>query len=136
MNNTELKLTISEIDKLISRHKFRQAAELADTVDWRRIKDVRTLCRVSDVYKINRRFEDSKRILELAYAKKPGGRQIIYSLCELELKLGNQVRALQLYNEYINIAPAAGFFLVIIRQIQTVWYLVGKLSDNKEKGEE
>ena len=105
MNNTELKLTISEIDKLISRHKFRQAAELADTVDWRRIKDVRTLCRVSDVYKINRRFEDSKRILELAYAKKPGGRQIIYSLCELELKLGNQVRALQLYNEYINIAP-------------------------------
>ena len=105
MNNYELKLTISELDKLISRHKFRQAAELADTVDWRRVKDVRTLCRVSDLYKVNRRYEDSKRILELAYAKKPGSRQIVYSLCELELKIGNHVRALQLYNEYINIAP-------------------------------
>ena len=105
MNKYELDLTLSELDKLIARHKFRQAAELADTVDWRRVKDVRTLCRVSDVYKVNRRYEDSKRILELAYAKKPGGRQIVYSLCELELKIGNQVRALQLYNEYINLAP-------------------------------
>ena len=69
------------------------------------MKNVRTLCRVSDVYKINRRYEDSKRILELAYAKNPYGRQIIFSMCELELKLGNYVRALQLYNEYINVAP-------------------------------
>ena len=105
MNNYELKVTISEMDALISRHRFKEAAELADTVDWRRIRDVRTLCRVSDVYKINRRYEESKRILELAYAKKPNSRQIIFSLCELELKIGNHVRALQLYNEYINVAP-------------------------------
>ena len=78
---------------------------MADSVDWRRVKNVRTLCRISDVYKINRRYHDSKRVLELAYAKSPYGRQIIFSLCELELKLGNYVRALQLYNEYINVAP-------------------------------
>ena len=74
-------------------------------MDWRRVKNVRTLCRISDVYKVNRRYHDSKRVLELAYAKSPYGRQIIFSLCELELKLGNYVRALQLYNEYINVAP-------------------------------
>ena len=105
LDKYELKVTIGEIDTLIAKRRLREAAEIADTVDWRRVKNVRTLCRVSDVYKINRRYEDSKRILELAYAKNPYGRQIIFSLCELELKLGNYVRALQLYNEYINVAP-------------------------------
>lgn len=105
MDKYELKETIREIDNLISRHRFEEAADIADTVDWRKVRSVRILCRISDLYKINRRYEDSKRILELAYAKYPRGRQIIYSLCELELKLGNYVRALQLYNEYINVAP-------------------------------
>ena len=105
MDKYELKVTIGEIDSLIGKRRLREAAQVADTVDWRRVKNVRALCRVSDVYKINRRYEDSKRILELAYAKNPYGRQIIFSLCELELKLGNYVRALQLYNEYINVAP-------------------------------
>ena len=105
MDKYELKVTISEIDSLIARRRFKDAAEVADSVDWRRVKNVRTLCRISDVYKINRRYHDSKRVLELAYAKSPYGRQIIFSLCELELKLGNYVRALQLYNEYINVAP-------------------------------
>ena len=105
MDKYELKVTISEIDSLISRRRYKDAAEVADSVDWRRVKNVRTLCRISDVYKVNRRYHDSKRVLELAYAKSPYGRQIIFSLCELELKLGNYVRALQLYNEYINVAP-------------------------------
>ena len=105
MDKYELKVTISEIDSLISKRRFKEAAEVADSVDWRRVKNVRTLCRISDVYKVNRRYHDSKRVLELAYAKSPYGRQIIFSLCELELKLGNYVRALQLYNEYINVAP-------------------------------
>ena len=105
MDKYELKVTISEIDSLIARRRFKDAAQVADSVDWRRVKNVRTLCRISDVYKINRRYHDSKRVLELAYAKSPYGRQIIFSLCELELKLGNYVRALQLYNEYINVAP-------------------------------
>ena len=105
MDKYELKVTVSEIDSLISKRQFKEAADVADSVDWRRVKNVRTLCRISDVYKVNRRYHDSKRVLELAYAKSPYGRQIIFSLCELELKLGNYVRALQLYNEYINVAP-------------------------------
>ena len=105
MNKYELKITVEEIDSLIGRRRYKEAAEVADSVDWRRVKNVRTLCRVSDVYKINKRYDDSKRILELAYVKDPYARQIIFSMCELELKLGNYVRALQLYNEYINVAP-------------------------------
>ena len=105
MNKYELKVTVTEIDSLIGRRRFKEAAEVADSVDWRKVRNVRTLCRVSDVYKINKRYDDSKKILELAYVKNPYARQIIFSLCELELKLGNYVRALQLYNEYINVAP-------------------------------
>ena len=105
MNKYELKITVEEIDSLIGRRRYKEAAEVADSVDWRRVKNVRTLCRVSDVYKINKRYDDSKKILELAYVKDPYARQIIFSMCELELKLGNYVRALQLYNEYINVAP-------------------------------
>ena len=105
MNKYELKVTVTEIDSLIGRRRFKEAAEVADAVDWRKVRNVRTLCRVSDVYKINKRYDDSKKILELAYVKNPYARQIIFSLCELELKLGNYVRALQLYNEYINVAP-------------------------------
>lgn len=105
MNKYELKVTVTEIDSLIGRRRFKEAAEVADSVDWRKVRNVRTLCRVSDVYKINKRYDDSKKILELAYVKNPYARQIIFSMCELELKLGNYVRALQLYNEYINVAP-------------------------------
>ena len=105
MDKYELNLTIGEIDTLVRKGQYKEAAEVADTVDWRKVKNVRVLCTVSDVYKINRRYEDSKRVLEIAYAKNPRGRQIIFSLCELELKLNNYVRALQLYNSYVNVAP-------------------------------
>lgn len=105
MDRYELKVTIGEIDTLVRKRKFAQAAEIADTVDWRKVKNVRVLCTVSDIYKINRRYEDSKRVLEMAYARNPRGRQIIFSLCELELKLNNYIRALQLYNNFVNVAP-------------------------------
>ena len=105
MDRYELKVTIGEIDTLVRRRRFAEAADVADTVDWRKVKNVRALCTVSDVYKINRRYEDSKRVLELAYAKNPRGRQIIFSLCELEIKQNNIVRALQHYNSFVNVAP-------------------------------
>ena len=57
MDKYELKITINEIDSLIERRRLREAADVADSVDWRRVKNVRTLCRVSDVYKINKRYD-------------------------------------------------------------------------------
>ena len=105
MDKYELKITLREIDRAISEGRLGDAADLADQIDWRRMKSIRELCKASDIYKANRRYEDSKRVLEMAYAKYPRGRRILFSLCELELKLGDFVRALQLYNEYRNGAP-------------------------------
>lgn len=94
-----------EVNSLILKQKYEEAMQLADTLDWGHVQSVRILCRVSDLYKYEKRYQDSRDILEYAYRRCPRNRQILYSMCELELKLGNYIRALQLYNAYINVAP-------------------------------
>lgn len=101
----ELKVSMDEIDRLIAERRFAEAADIADTIDWTRVKGVQVLCRISDLYKINKRYKDSRDLMEIAYERKPSSRKIIYSLCELELKLNNYIHALQLYNAFINVAP-------------------------------
>ena len=105
MDKYELRVSLDEIDRLISERRFKEAAEVADRIDWTRIKGTQTLCRISDLYKINKRYRESRDLLAIAYKKNPESRKIIYSLCELELKLNNYIHALQLYNAFINVAP-------------------------------
>ncbi len=105
MDKYEYKVRSEEIKSLIGQGNYVQAAEIADTIDWRRVKSVMMLCTVSDLYKINRRFEDAKNMLLLAYERRPGGRTICYSLCELCTKTGEFVQALKYYKEFIQVAP-------------------------------
>lgn len=105
MDKYELRVSLDEIDRLISERRFKEAAGVADRIDWTRIKGTQTLCRISDLYKINKRYRESRDLLAIAYKKNPESRKIIYSLCELELKLNNYIHALQLYNAFINVAP-------------------------------
>ena len=105
MDRYEFRVSIDEIDRLIEERRFKEAAVIADKIDWTRVRGTYTLCRISDLYKINKRYQDSRDLLEIAYERKPDSRKIIYSLCELELKLDNYIHALQLYNAFINIAP-------------------------------
>jgi len=105
LDRYELKVTLGEIEALIAERNFDEALEIADTVDWSRVGSVRTLCKVSDLYKLRRRYETSAELLEMAYDRYPRGRHILYSLCELQLKLDDYVQALKLYNEYVSVAP-------------------------------
>lgn len=105
MDKYEFRVSMDEIDRLISERRFDEAAVVADTIDWTRVKGVRTLCKISDLYKINKRYVDARDLMAIAYERNPSGRKIIYSLCELELKLNNYIHALQLYNAFINVAP-------------------------------
>ena len=105
MDNYEFKLSNEEIINRISRGEYKEAAEIADTIDWSKVKTTRTLCRISDLYKINKRYEDARRVLLQAYERTPRNRKIIFSLCELDLKLNNYVNALQMYNDFVRIAP-------------------------------
>ena len=105
MDKSEYKLRAEEIKELISNGEYAQAAEIADTIDWRRVKSVMMLCTISDLYKINRRYEDARDMLLLAYERRPGGRTICYSLCELSIKMEEYVQAIEYYKEFVQVAP-------------------------------
>ena len=105
MDKYEYKIKADEIKDLIARRDFTQAADIADGIDWRRVKSVMMLCTISDLYKINRRYEDAMNMLLLAYDRRPGGRAICYSLCELCIKTGDYVHALNYYKEFVRVAP-------------------------------
>ncbi len=101
----EYKARAEEIRRLIAEKQYREAEEIADTIDWRNVPNGMMLCTVSDLYKICRRYEDSRDVLLLAYQRNPKGKMIIYSLCELSIKLEDVVNAVEYYKEYLQVAP-------------------------------
>lgn len=105
MDKYEYKVRAEEIKSLIADGEYAEAAKIADTIDWRRVRSVMMLCTISDLYKINRRYEDSRDILLLAYEKGGGRRPIVYSLCELSIKLEEYVQAIEYYKEFVQLAP-------------------------------
>ncbi len=105
LDKYEYKVRADEIKELIAEGDYPQAAEIADTIDWRRVKSVMMLCTISDLYKINRRYEDAKNMLLLAYERRPGGKTICYSLCELCIKTEEFLQAVNYYKEFVQVAP-------------------------------
>ena len=105
MDKYEYKIRAEEIRALSSQKKYAEAAKIADTIDWSRVKSVMMLCTVSDVYNANRRYDDAKALLEMANERHPGGRMIIYSLCELAIKMGDVLGAIEYYKNFVQIAP-------------------------------
>ena len=105
MDKYEYKVRADEIKALISEGEYAEAVSIADTIDWRRVRSVMMLCTISDLYKINRRYRESMDILLLAYEKHPTGRLIVYSLCELSIKLEEYVQAIEYYKIFVQIAP-------------------------------
>ena len=105
MDKYEYKIKSEEIKALIAQREYVRAAEIADTIDWRRVKSVMMLCTISDLYKMNRRYEDSRDMLLLAYDRHPGGRTIVYALCELSIKTGEIPQAVEYCKEFVGIAP-------------------------------
>jgi tetratricopeptide (TPR) repeat protein len=97
-------------------------AEIADTIDWRRVKSVMMLCTISDLYKINRRYEDARDMLLLAYERRPGGRTICYSLCELSIKMEEYVQAIEYYKEFVQVAPKDPGRYILAYSASSIWY--------------
>ncbi len=105
MDKYEYKVRVEEIHNLISEREFAKAVDIADTIDWSRVKSIQTLCKISDLYKANRRYQESKEILLMAYKRYPTGRLIVYSLCDLSIKLNELVQAMEYYKEFLQLAP-------------------------------
>lgn len=104
MDKFEYKVKVDEIKSLIQKGAFEDAVDVADTVDWAGVKNVRTLCMISDLYKKCRLFEESRTVLIYAYNKQKA-RSIVKSLCELSIELGDLLGAIEYCKEFVMMAP-------------------------------
>ena len=105
MDKYEYKLRSEEILKLIEEEEYVEAAKIADMIDWRRVKNISMLLRVAALYRVNRRNEDSRAVLLLAYDRYPTNRSVVYSLCEVSIELDDVVAAIEYYKEFVKLAP-------------------------------
>lgn len=105
MDKYEYKVRSEEISHLIDKGKYIDAVGIADTIDWRRVKSVTMLLKIAALYRVNRRNEDSKEILLLAYEHYPTNRSVVYSLCELSIESDDVVAAIEYYKQFVKLAP-------------------------------
>ncbi len=105
LDKEEFRIKLEEINKLVQNKDYKGAMNIVDSIDWRRVKNVRTLCVVGEIYAANGRYEDSKEIFLLAYHKASIGKNILYRLVEISLKMKNVDEATEFYEEYKQVAP-------------------------------
>lgn len=105
MDKNEYSLKLEEIDKYVNQGNYTEAAKVADTIDWRRVRNVRTLCMISEIYEADNRYEDSKELLVRAYRRSPVGRSVLYRLVEVTIQLKQFDEAIEYYSEYVQAAP-------------------------------
>ena len=105
MDKREYQEKLQEINRLIAVEDYEGAARIADSIDWKRVRNVQTLVTISEVYEILERYEDSKTLLLRAYRRSPVGRTVLYRLVECCIKLRQFDQAIEYYSEYVQAAP-------------------------------
>lgn len=95
---------MGQINKLVEAQDYKGAMQIVDSIDWRRVKNVRTLCVVGEIYAANKRYEESKEIFLLAYHRATIGKNILYRLIEVSLKMGQISEATEFFDEYREVA--------------------------------
>ena len=105
MDKKEYQEKLQEINRLIAAEDYEGAARIADTIDWKRVRNVQTLIMISEVYEVLERYEDSKVLLLRAYRRSPVGRTVLYRLVECCIKLRQFDQAIEYYSEYVQAAP-------------------------------
>lgn len=105
MDKYEEKLKLDELKKLVEEEKYKQAEEIADTMNWKKTKNINDLVLASEIYKYTQRYDECRELLLMAYDRSPIGRKIIYMIAELAIEMGNFDEATEFYDEFIEIAP-------------------------------
>ena len=104
LDKEEFRIKLEEINKLVQDKDYKGAMNIVDSIDWRRVKNVRTLCVVGEIYAANGRYEDSKEIFLLAYHKSSIGKNILYRLIEISLRMKDIDEAEEFFEEYKQVA--------------------------------
>ena len=105
MDKYEYNLKLDQIKALSAEEGYMSAAEIADSINWNKIKNVNTLVKIGEVYEKAERYQDARDILLMAYDRSPIGRMIIYRLAEVAIKMGDYDAATEYYDEFVEIAP-------------------------------
>ena len=105
LDKEEFRIKLEEINRLVEQKNYKDAMEVVDSIDWRRVKNVHTLCVVGEIYAANKRYDDSREIFLLAYHRAPIGRNILYRLIEVSLKMKDIDEAMEYYDEFMEVAP-------------------------------
>lgn len=105
MDKYEYRIKADQIKKLVNEGDYISAMKLADTIDWRRVKNVSMLCTVSDIYEKNAKYEESHELLLMAYDRSPIGRMMVYKLAELAIKMEDYEEAIDYYREFVHLSP-------------------------------
>lgn len=105
MDKYEYKLKLDEIKNLIAKKQYTEAAEIADSINWRKVRNVNALMKAGDIYAQIGRYDEAKEILLMAYDRSPIGRMIIYKLAEIAIKTKEFDEAQEYYDEFVEIAP-------------------------------
>ena len=104
LDKEEFRVKLGQINKLVEAQDYKGAMQIIDSIDWRRVKNVRTLCVVGEIYAANKRYEESKEIFLLAYHRATIGKNILYRLIEVSLKMGQISEATEFFDEYREVA--------------------------------
>lgn len=105
LDKYEYKLKFEQMKTLTAEGDYEAAAEIADTIQWRKVRNIKLLMKAGEIYSRQKRYEDAKEILQMAYDRSPIGRMIIYRLAEIAIKTKNFEEAQEYYNEFVKIAP-------------------------------
>ena len=105
MDKYEYKLKLDEIENLMAKKQYTEAAEIADSINWRKVRNVNALMKAGDIYAQIGRYDEAKEILLMAYDRSPIGRMIIYKLAEIAIKTKEFDEAQEYYDEFVEIAP-------------------------------
>ncbi len=105
MDKYEFNIKVEQIKKLVNRGDYDTAMKIADTIDWRRVRNASLLSMIAQIYEKNEEYQEAKDILLLAFERAPIGKRLLYKLAELALKEGNVSEAEAYYREFCDLAP-------------------------------
>ena len=105
MDKYEYKLKLEQIEKMAAKKDYITAAKIADGIDWRKEKSISTLTKIADIYEANGRFGECYELLTMVYDRPPIGRRVVFRMAEVAVKMGNFEEAIELYKEFVKIAP-------------------------------
>ena len=120
MDKYEYKLKSDQMKALAAEGEYAAAAEIADSINWRKVKNVNSLVKAGDIYAKQKRYDEAREILLMAYDRTPIGRMIIYRLAEIAVKMKNVEEAEEYYNEFVELAPHDNLKYVLRYKISRV----------------